>query len=104
MDGGIVKTPIIGKADQDLHEEASTDAAFRFDRHLRLGYARWLKSKAEWEKSGKKALLFVMCESTQAADEITRRLNTDAAFAELNGPTADGRDHRADEDPSAVAR
>jgi type III restriction enzyme len=87
VDGGIVKTPIIGKAEESLGEEPSDNAGFRFDRHLRLGYARWVKSKIEWEKSGKKALLFVMCESTQAADQITERLNTDASFAELNGKT-----------------
>ena len=71
VDGGIVKTPIIGKAEESLSEEPSDNAGFKYDRHLRLGYERWLKSKAEWEKSGKKPLLFVMCESTQAADEIT---------------------------------
>jgi type III restriction enzyme len=87
VDGGIVKTPIIGKAEESLSEEPSDNAGFKYDRHLRLGYARWLKSKAEWEKSGKKALLFVMCESTQSADEITQRLNTDANFKELNGKT-----------------
>lgn len=87
VDGGIVKTPIIGKADQSLSEEPSDDAAFRYDRHLRLGYERWKKSRAEWEKSGKKALLFVMCEDTEAADQITQRLNTDDAFKELKGKT-----------------
>ncbi len=87
VDAGIVKTPIIGRADKKLSEEASDNAAYRFDRHIRLGYARWLKSKAEWEKSGKKALLFVMCEDTEAADQIARRLNTDEAFKDLNGKT-----------------
>jgi type III restriction enzyme len=87
VDAGIVKTPIIGRADKKLSEEASDNAAYRFDRHIRLGYARWLKSKSEWEKSGKKALLFVMCEDTEAADQIARRLNTDETFKELNGKT-----------------
>ncbi len=87
VDGGIVKTPIIGRADRDLHEEPSDNAAYRYDRHLRLGYQRWLRSKAEWEKSGKKALLFVMCESTEAADGIAKRLGTDESFKELNDRT-----------------
>lgn len=88
VDGGIVKTPIIGRT-KDLNTEGdpSDNAAFRYDRHLRLGYARWQKSKEEWEKSKKKALLFVMCEDTKAADEITARLNTDSAFADLNSKT-----------------
>ena len=55
--------------------------------HLKLGYERWRRSKEEWEKSGKKPLLFVMCEDTQAADEITARLNGDDIFKELNGRT-----------------
>lgn len=87
VDGGIVKTPVIGKGDKSLTEEPSDNAAYRYDRHLRLGYARWLKSREEWDKSGKKALLFVMCDDTKAADEITTRLNTDETFKELNGRT-----------------
>ncbi|MCX7005422.1 MAG: DEAD/DEAH box helicase family protein [bacterium] len=87
VDAGIVKTPIIGAAAANLHEEPSEDAAYRFDRHLRLGYERWRKSKEEWAKSGKKALMFVMCEDTAAADQITTRLNSDETFTELNGLT-----------------
>jgi type III restriction enzyme len=87
VDGGIVKTPIIGRGDLDSEGEPSDDAAYRYDRHLRLGYQRWLTSKAEWEKSGKKALLFVMCESTEAANGIAKRLDTDPTFGELNGKT-----------------
>ena len=87
VDGGIVKTPVIGRASKELTIEPSEDAAHRFDRHLRLGYERWKISKEEWEKSGKKALLFVMCEDTEAADQITNRLNTEETFKELNGKT-----------------
>lgn len=87
VDGGIVKTPIIGKSEEDLHEEPSDNAAYKYDRHLRLGYERWKRSKAEWEKSGKKALMFVMCDNTESADQITQRLNTDPAFQELNAKT-----------------
>ena len=87
VDGGIVKTPIIGSAGDSLHEEPSDNAAFCFDRHLRLGYERWNRSRVEWEKSGKKALMFVMCEDTKAADQIAQRLNTDEIFKHLNGKT-----------------
>lgn len=87
VDAGIVKTPLIGRANHTLSEEASDNAAYKFDRHLRLGYERWKASSKEWQKSDKKALLFVMCEDTKAADEITSRFNTDDAFAELNGKT-----------------
>ncbi len=86
VDAGIVKTPVIGRV-EGLHERAEEDAAYRFDMHLRVGYSRWLKSRDEWKGSAKKALLFVMCEDTDSADAITQRLNTDTAFAELNGRT-----------------
>ena len=53
------------------------DASTKYQHHLLLGYNRWLKSKEEWQKSGKKALLFVMTEDTEAANQIATRLNTD---------------------------
>jgi type III restriction enzyme len=87
VDGGIVKTPIIGQADQHLAEQADDNAAYRYERHLRLGYERWKTSRVEWEKSGKKALLFVMCEDTTAADQIASRFNKDEVFKDLNGKT-----------------
>jgi type III restriction enzyme len=87
VDAGIVKTPVIGKG-KDWVERASTDASEKFEEQLRVGYARWLKSKGEWQKSGKKPLLFVMTEDTAAANQIAHRLNTDPEFKELNGKTA----------------
>jgi len=87
VDAGIVKTPIIGAGSDGLTEEPSDNAAYRYERHLRLGYERWKRSQAEWKKSEKKALLFVMCEDTEAADQITNRFNTDETFKELNGKT-----------------
>ncbi len=86
VDGGIVKTPIIGRG-KGWVERTSTDASERFEEQLRVGYARWLKSKEEWEKSGKKPLLFVMTEDTADANQIARRLDTDPVFKELNGKT-----------------
>ena len=86
VDAGIVKTPIIGRGDK-LKERPDDDAAYRYETHLMLGYDRWKASRDEWAKSGKKTLLFVMTENTEAADQIARRLNTDAAFKDLNGKT-----------------
>ncbi len=86
VDGGIVKTPVIGRGAKWV-ERASTDASERYEEQLRVGYARWLKSKEEWAGSGKKPLLFVMCEDTAAADQIAHRMNSDPIFAELNGRT-----------------
>jgi type III restriction enzyme len=86
VDAGIVKTPIIGRAGH-LVEQATDNAAHKYEMHLKLGYERWLRSRDEWIKSGKKPLLFVMCENTAAADEITARMNGDPIFKELNGRT-----------------
>jgi type III restriction enzyme len=87
VDGGIVKTPVIGRADRRLEEQPGDDASYVYERHLLLGYERWKLSREEWDKSGKKALLFVMCNSTAEADQITRRLNSDERFKGLNGAT-----------------
>lgn len=86
VDAGIVKIPIIGSTGQ-LHERADENAAYRYEEHLLAGYARWLKSVEEWKASGKKPLIFVMCTDTEAADQITNRLNSDPAFEQLNGKT-----------------
>ncbi len=86
VDGGIVKTPVIGRGRKWV-ERTSTDAAEKYEEQLRVGYARWLKSQEEWLKSGKKPLLFVMTEDTEAANQIAQRLNTDPVFAGLNGRT-----------------
>lgn len=86
VDAGIIKTPIIGRAG-NLIEQATDNASYRYEAHLKLGYQRWLKSNEEWAKSGKKPLLFVMCEDTTAADQIAARLGGDDLFKELNGRT-----------------
>lgn len=87
VDAGIVKTPVIGSSVTRLQESPAESAAYRYEQHLMLGYECWKRSREEWEKSGKKPLLFVMCEDTKAADEIAARLNSDSAFSLLNGKT-----------------
>jgi len=86
VDGGIVKSPIIGKGEK-LIEQTSDDASIKYQQHVMIGYARWLKSKEEWEKSGKKALMFVMTDDTESASQIANKLNTDPLYKELNGKT-----------------
>ena len=87
VDGGIIKFPIIGKA-STLAEGISDNAGWKYDTHLRLGYNRWKVATEEWSKVGKKALLFVMCASTQEADQITKRMNDDPeVFPLLKGRT-----------------
>lgn len=86
VDAGIVKSPIIGKGEK-LIEQTSDDASIKYQQHLMMGYSRWLRSKEEWENSGKKALLFIMTEDTEAASQIANKLNTDPLYKELNGKT-----------------
>jgi type III restriction enzyme len=86
VDSGIVKTPILGRA-SNLAEQPGDNAAIIYQRHLLLGYQRWIASRGEWGKSGKKALMFVMTEDTKSADEITAELNSSPLFKELNGKT-----------------
>lgn len=86
VDAGIVKTPIIGRGGK-LIEQASDDAFFKYEQHLRIGYERWKLSQNEWKPSNKRPLLFVMCEDTTAADQIAKRLNSDSIFKELNDKT-----------------
>ncbi|WP_199247629.1 DEAD/DEAH box helicase [[Phormidium] sp. ETS-05] len=87
VDAGIVKTPLIGQGSRKLVEQADDNAAYRWEQHLLLGYERWKASQGEWRASGKKPLLFIMCDDTEAADQITQRLNSDPLFEQLNGKT-----------------
>jgi type III restriction enzyme len=87
VDAGIVKTPLIGQASRKLVEQADDNAAYRWEQHLLLGYDRWKASRDEWKASGKKPLLFIMCDDTDAADQITQRFNNDPLFEQLNGKT-----------------
>jgi type III restriction enzyme len=86
VDAGIVKTPVIGKGKKWV-DRVSDDASEQYQEQLMVGYVRYKKSLEEWEKSGMKPLLFVMTLSTDEANQITNRLNTDPLYQELNGRT-----------------
>jgi type III restriction enzyme len=53
VDGGIIKTPIIGSGGA-LQERADSNAGYRYENHLTLAYNRWLASKEEWERAGRR--------------------------------------------------
>lgn len=76
VDGGIVKAPVLGRSDA-LKPNKLDNAAQKFRAHLMLGYKQYEWSVEEWKDSGRKPILFVMTESTQAADEVTEALNSD---------------------------
>ena len=86
VDGGIVKTPVIGRG-KEWVEVKDPDASKRYQEQLMVGYARWRRSREEWSANKMKPVLFVMCEDTKAADEIAHTLNSDPIYAELNGRT-----------------
>jgi type III restriction enzyme len=86
VDAGIVKTPVLGRGKR-WADRPSKDASEQYQEQLMVGYERWKMSHEEWAPSGKKPLLFVMTEDTDAANQIALRLNTDPLYAELNGRT-----------------
>lgn len=86
VDAGIVKIPIIGKG-RKWQPRASSDASETYQEQIMVGYERYKRSLTEWDKSGKKPLLFVMTQSTEEANQIADRLNTDELYKELNGRT-----------------
>jgi type III restriction enzyme len=66
---GIVKTPLIGEIHGAM-PELGTSAVQRYRRWLDVAVGRWRKFNESLEPAGKRPVLFVMCENTQAADEV----------------------------------
>jgi type III restriction enzyme len=75
IDDGIVKRPIIGEIHGDI-EVASDDASEKYRSRLGVGVEKWRELRDSLAPSGKKPLLFVMAESTKAADQIATYLET----------------------------
>lgn len=80
VDDGIVKTPVIG----ELHGaelELGDSAVQRYRRLIDAAVGRWRKFDEDLAPSGKRPVLFVMCENTQAADEVGDYLHQLPDFA-----------------------
>ena len=75
IDDGIVKRPIIGELHGDI-EIASDDASEKYRARLGVGVQKWREVRDALAPAGKKPLLFVMAESTNAADQIAAYLET----------------------------
>lgn len=75
IDDGIVKRPVIGELAGQL-EVTSDDAAVRYRRQLGAGVAKWREFRDALAPAGRKPLLFVMAEDTNAADQISEYLDT----------------------------
>ena len=68
----IVKHPVLPDADSraKLVERQSVKYTEKYADYLELGVIEWRKAAEEHEKSGKKAILFVMTDNTQNCDEV----------------------------------
>jgi type III restriction enzyme len=66
---GIVKTPLIGEVRGAVVQPGET-AVQRYRQWLDVAVARWQKFDEALSPAGKQPVLFVMCENTQAADEV----------------------------------
>ena len=81
----VVKQPVVpdeasrGK----LKENQSTLFTERWKDHINLGVEEWKKVYVEHQKTGKKAILFIMADDTKNCDEVAEYL--ELSFAELKG-------------------
>jgi len=66
---GIVKTPVIGEL-HGAEPELGDSAVQRYRRWIDAAVGRWRKFDEDLAPSGKRPALFVMCENTEAADEV----------------------------------
>ena len=73
----IVKRPVIpdevSRSKLKINE-ATTDYSEKYKQFLHLGYIEWKKSYYEYEKIGKKSVLFVMTDDTRDCDNVATYL------------------------------
>ncbi len=77
---GIVKTPVIGEVSGAQVELGDTSFQ-RMRPWLEVAVGRWRVFNEQLSPSGKRPVLFVMCENTQAADEAGDHLRQLSDFA-----------------------
>jgi type III restriction enzyme len=80
VEDGIVKTPLIGEI-RGATVELGDSAVQRYRQWLDVAVGRWRKFDEALAPSGKRPVLFVMCENTQAADEVGDYLRQRPDFA-----------------------
>ncbi|MEM5777200.1 MAG: DEAD/DEAH box helicase family protein [Candidatus Aenigmatarchaeota archaeon] len=71
----IVKRPMKGVL-KNTREITSNVAHERYRAWINAGVRRWREYKKNLEKVGKKPILFIMCENTEAADDVFNYLNS----------------------------
>ncbi len=73
----IVKRPVIpdeASRSKLKVNEATTNAYEKYKDYIHLGYVEWKKSYSEYEKIGKKSVLFIMADDTRSCDKIAEYL------------------------------
>lgn len=81
VDDGIVKTPLIGEVKGAVAELGDT-AAQKYRPWIDVAVGRWRKFHESLSPSGHRPVLFVMCENTQAANEVGDYLGQLPDFAD----------------------
>lgn len=81
----VVKHPVLPDAESraKLVERQTVKYTERYADHLDLGVVEWRKSRADHQKLGKKAILFVMTDDTKNCDEVAEYLAQ--TYEELEG-------------------
>lgn len=77
---GIVKTPLIGEL-RGAQVQLGDTAVQRYRQWLDVAVARWRRFHEVLTEAGQTPVLFVMCENTQAADEVADYLRQLPDFA-----------------------
>ncbi len=73
----IVKRPVIPDEASRTKlkvNEATTDFSEKYKDYIHLGYIEWKKSYSEYEKIGKKSVLFIMTDDTRNCDKVAEYL------------------------------
>lgn len=80
---GVVKTPVLPDPASRAKLRKRTSAKFteQYEDYLHLGFLEWRKVYEEFEKLGRKAILFVMTDDTRNCDEVKDYL--ESRYAEL---------------------
>ena len=80
VEDGIVKRPIMGEL-SGVIEQDSKRASVKYRDRLTAGVRKWREFSQRFHETGKKPVLFVMTENTDAADDIYGWLETQRDFA-----------------------
>ena len=80
----VIKRPMLPdeSSRNQLIESPSPKYTEKYGDYLKLGVTQWLKTSREHEKTGKKAILFVMADDTRNCDEVADYLES---HSELKG-------------------